>query len=73
MKRLKIVFGKEQVLKLYTNQELSEREISENVRYYDFSTEMEKIAFIKGIEESLGWNAYCIPDFEINTSKINCP
>lgn len=67
MNRLKVVFGKEQVLKLFSNQELSEREINENVKYYHFNTEIEKIAFMKGIEESVGWNAYCIPEVEINT------
>lgn len=65
MNSLKIIYGKEQVQKLYSNQKLTQRELKENVKIYIFNSEEEKIAFINGLEEALGWSSYFIPELEI--------
>lgn len=62
---LKVIFGKEQVLKAYNDYPLNEEELKYNVKFYDFDTIEEKKAFIKGLNESKGWNEFCIPELEI--------
>lgn len=61
---LKIVFGKEQVSKIYNNEPLADDELKYNLKEYSFSSEAEKIAFINGINEAIGWTECCIPEFE---------
>ncbi|MBR9833272.1 hypothetical protein GYB57_14100 [bacterium] len=70
MKTLKVVYGAEQVQKLYANQKLSQTELRENVKTYQFESIKEKNAFIKGMEEALGWNNYCIPATEIESFQF---
>ena len=64
MKELKIIYGQEAVKKLYSDEELTSEELEENVKIFQFETENEKRAFIKGVEETIGWNEYCIPELE---------
>ena len=63
---LKVVFGKEQVLKTLNNQILDEDELKSNVKQYEFNSIEEKLAFIKGINEAIGWTECCIPEPELN-------
>lgn len=62
---LKVIFGKEQVAKILNNEVLSEEELNVNVQEYLFETEIEKQAFIKGLNEAVGWTDICIPELEI--------
>lgn len=62
---LKIVFGKEQVIKIYNNEPLTEEELKNNLKEYSFSSEEEKISFIKGVNEAIGWTECCIPEVEL--------
>lgn len=52
---LKVIFGKEQVAKILNNEVLSEEELNVNVQEYLFETEIEKQAFIKGLNQAVGW------------------
>ncbi|MGC4127976.1 MAG: hypothetical protein QM564_00130 [Bergeyella sp.] len=61
---LKVVFGKEQVNKTYNNEPLTIEELEINVKEYSFNTLEEKEAFIKGINETIGWNECCIPEID---------
>lgn len=63
--KLKIVFGSSAVRKLYANRSLTNKELEENIKEYEFDSKIEKRAFIRGIEETIGWNEYCIPELEI--------
>ena len=62
---LKVIFGKEQVVKIYNNTPLSDEEIKLNVKEYQFNSAQEKQAFIKGLNEAIGWVDFCIPELEI--------
>ena len=62
---LKVIFGKEQVVKIYNNTPLSDEEIKLNVKEYQFNSSEEKQAFIKGLNEAIGWVDFCIPELEI--------
>jgi hypothetical protein len=62
---LKVIFGKEQVVKIYNNTPLSDEEIKMNVKEYQFNSAEEKQAFIKGLNEAIGWLDFCIPELEI--------
>jgi hypothetical protein len=62
---LKVIFGKEQVVKIYNNTPLSDEEIKLNVKEYQFNSAEEKQAFIKGLNEAIGWVDLCIPELEI--------
>jgi hypothetical protein len=62
---LKVIFGKEQVVKIYNNTPLSDEEIKLNVKEYQFNSAEEKQAFIKGLNEAIGWVDFCIPELEI--------
>lgn len=62
---VKVIFGKEQVLKLYNGHNLSKQEIDTNTKEYFFNSQKEKEAFIKGLEEAIGWTEYCIPENEL--------
>lgn len=52
---LKIIFGKEQVDKFLSNIPLTKDEFDINVKEFSFETELELIAFKKGVNESIGW------------------
>lgn len=59
---LKVIFGKEQVLKINLNEALTEEERKLFVKEYQFNSEEEKQAFQKGLEEAVGWSEFCISD-----------
>ncbi len=63
--KLKVIFGKEQVSKILNNEALSDEELNLNVKEYQFETEIEKQAFIRGLNEAVGWTEFCIPELEI--------
>lgn len=62
---LRVVFGKEQIVKIYNNEILTDEEIKLNVKKYQFNSEEEKQAFIRGLNEAIGWVDFCIPEFEM--------
>lgn len=62
---VKVVFGKEQVIKVYNDESLTEEEQSLFVKIYEFDTLKEKLAFIKGLNEAIGWVAFSIPELEL--------
>lgn len=64
---LKIVFGKEQVIKVYNNELLTEEESENNLKEYSFTSIEEKNAFIRGVNEAIGWTECCMPEFELCT------
>lgn len=64
--RVKIIFGKEQVNKYLTGESLSAEDMTLNVKTYEFDTVEEKNAFIKGIEESIGWAECHIENVRLN-------
>lgn len=63
---LKVIFGKEQVAKAYKNEYFTEYELKNHIKIYDFDSISERKAFIKGINETLGWSECCLPEFELN-------
>jgi hypothetical protein len=44
---------------------LSEEELKINIKEYQFNAEGEKQAFIKGLNEAIGWMEFCIPELEV--------
>lgn len=60
---LRVVFGKDQVLKIYSGVELTSDELRNNYKEYSFNTIEEKNAFCMGLEEAIGWVEYCLPDY----------
>ncbi|MCU0417102.1 MAG: hypothetical protein MUE33_07940 [Cytophagaceae bacterium] len=62
---IKVIFGKEQVVKTYINKQLTNEEMQLNVKEYQFTSDEEKQAFIKGLNEAIGWMDFCIPELEI--------
>jgi hypothetical protein len=36
-----------------------------NVKEYQFESEINKMEFIKGLNEAVGWTDICIPELEI--------
>jgi hypothetical protein len=62
---LKVIFGKEQVVKTYNKISLSDEEIKLNVKEYQFNSEEEKQAFLEGLNEAIGWTDFCIPELEL--------
>lgn len=61
---LSIVFGKEQVLKVYNNETLSNEEIKLYVKDFQFNSLQEKLAFMDGLNAGHGWVDFCIPEIE---------
>lgn len=62
---VKVIFGKEQVIKTYNDEQLTDEEISLYVKDYEFDTLEEKLAFVKGLNEAIGWVEFCIPELEL--------
>lgn len=52
---IKIIFGKEQVNKFLSDIPFSEEEKMINEKEYHFETQSELDAFIKGVNETVGW------------------
>lgn len=63
---LKIIFGKEQVLKAYNGENFSDEELRLNVKEFSFNSEEEKNAFANGVYEAMGWTACFIPEYELS-------
>lgn len=61
---LKVIFGKEQVMKIYNNDPLTKEEIALNIKEYQFETDNEKQAFINGLNEAIGWQEFYVPELE---------
>lgn len=57
-----VVYGQEQVKKVYSRIKLNQEEEILNKKEYFFNTKLEKEAFCKGICEAIGWLEYCIPE-----------
>lgn len=52
--RLEVIYGKEQVHKSISQISLTEEEKELNIKYYEFNTEAEKNAFVRGLEVAIG-------------------
>jgi hypothetical protein len=50
-----VIFGKEQVAKLFARVPFSEGEEAINVKKYSFATKAELDAFVHGLNEAVGW------------------
>ena len=68
---VKIVFGKEQVLKVHNGEALNEEELKLNVKEFSFNSEEEKIAFVNGVNEAIGWTECCIPEYVLNKKILS--
>jgi hypothetical protein len=63
MINIQIVFGSEAVCKMIHKQPLTEEEKNVHQKTYTFATMAEQVAFVKGIEEAVGWQqAYVVAD-----------
>ena len=56
---VKIIFGKEQVDKYLSEIPLDNDEKEIHEKEYFFETKAELEAFIKGVDETVGWSEYC--------------
>lgn len=65
---LQVIFGKEQVEKIYNNKPLSDEETKLNIKEYQFKSEEEKQDFLKGMNETISWVDFCIPQLEFKPS-----
>ncbi len=52
---IKMIFGQEQIDKFILKIPLSKEEIEINVKEFSFETEIELLAFKKGVSETIGW------------------
>lgn len=60
---LKIIFGKEEISKFLNDKPLTFEEKEINEKIYNFRTLEEKLAFCKGVNETVGWTeSYIIED-----------
>lgn len=60
---IKIIFGKEQVNKFLSDIPFSEEEKNINEKEYYFETQLELDAFLKGVNETIGWlECYIVED-----------
>ena len=57
---VKVIFGKEEILKYENDDKFSTDEILCNVKEYRFQTESEMRAFLQGMEAVVGWTEYLI-------------
>jgi hypothetical protein len=57
---VKIIFGKEQVMKYHNNETLTDYEKIINVKKYTFETQLERNSFYKGIGEAISWLEFLI-------------
>jgi len=62
---LEVIFRKEQVIKMLSNEPFTDEEASLFIKKYKFDTIEEKYAFVKGMNEVLGWSEIFIPEFEL--------
>jgi len=61
---VKVIFGKQQVDATYRGEALLEQEAELYSKVFEFATMNEKLAFIQGLNEAVGWLDICIPEFE---------
>ena len=52
---IKIIFGKEQVIKYHQNEPLSPEEAQINLKEFSFNSKKELEAFCLGLDEAVGW------------------
>ena len=57
---VKIIFGKEQVMKYHNNETLTDYEKIINVKKYTFETQLERNSFYKGIGEAINWLEFLV-------------
>src|SRR5690606_10887444 len=57
---VKIIFGKEQVMKYHNNETLTDYEKIINVKKYTFETQLERNSCYKGIGEAISWLEFLI-------------
>lgn len=70
MKKITIVFGTEQVNKMHNGLSLTDEEKLIYQKDYYFNTEEEISAFIKGIDETVGWNECYVLENENSLIKV---
>lgn len=61
---IKIIFGQEQINKFLAEIPFTDEEKIINEKEYHFETEIELKAFIKGVNESVGWLDFYIVNSE---------
>jgi len=61
---LKVIFGKEAVIKYESADSFTLDEVINNVKEFHFETKAKKNAFIRGMEISNGWTEYAIVEQE---------
>lgn len=62
---VKVVFGKEQVTRAHNNESFRQEDLDLFIKEYNFETIEEKNAFIKGLNESVGWMEIYISEVEL--------
>lgn len=63
---LKVIFGKEQVIKAYNDEHFTDEETKQFVKEFEFGSLEEKLAFTNGLKEAVGWIEICIPELELS-------
>lgn len=67
---VKIIFGKEQIMKFHNNEVLTDYEKIINLKKYTFETRLERNSFYKGIGEAISWLEFLvINEFEEEDHK----
>ncbi len=67
--KVTVLFGREIVAKVYSNEELSQEEVSIYKKEFRFQTPQEKDAFIEGLNAAIGYSDFCIPELEFNSIR----
>lgn len=62
---IKIIYGKEQVIKFYNNEPFSNEEKLNNLKEYKFNSKEELDAFCFGVNETIGWTECHILESEL--------
>ena len=58
MHELIILFGREEIRNYENGEQLSPDELQTNVKRFSFNSAEEAAAFLKGIDEAVGWDAW---------------
>lgn len=70
MNKVTVIFGTEQVNKIHNGFLLTNEEKKLFQKEYNFNSVDEELAFIKGIEEAVGWNECYVLENENNLIKV---
>lgn len=65
-----VIFGKQGINEFLNNQKILNNKIDSLISKYNFKSDLEKKAFIKGLNEAIGWSDYYILSAE-EESKFN--